>query len=549
MAASFFCAGQLPPSGGPPDTTPPEIVYTYPAPGSLHFRDNRFELAFSKYVDRGSAEGSLFISPSVGELSIDWSGTDVEIHFSDSLRPNTTYILTVGTDVVDTRKNKMAKAFALPFSTGAYLDSAGVSGRVFDPSPAGIMIFAYLLNGRRGDTLNPVRSKPDYETQTGKDGSFNLTNLAIGTYRLMAVRDEYKNILYDVQTDEFGMPNSDVALDSGRMRVSGIQLQMTREDTTRPFLSSARSLDRSHLLLRFSEVMDTTGVRADGVAIFDTVANEKLTVYDFSFVNASSLAAEVVTADQRDSRVYRVMLAGMKDLHGNLLNPAAGSGLFNGSSLIDTSKPVMTPGIQEGETNVQIDDSVDISFSEAIHQPPFEHGFRLSDTSRKPVAGSFKWWNSSRLSFIPSAPLQMSMPYAMTVRLDSLTDFSGNRCGDTVWTRKFRTVDGKSVGNIKGTVEDDSTGATGRIFIIATSVSAREIKPRKQALESPGAFVLDRVVEGRYTMSGFRDADGDGVYTYGMPFPFHPSERFDVFPDTLKVRARWPLEGVVIRFR
>ena len=550
LTTSFFCAGQVAPSGGPPDTTPPVIVSAYPSHGALGYRDNRLNLVFNKYVDHSSVEGSLFISPSVGELNIAWSGTEVEIRFSNSLRPNTTYILTVGTDAVDTRKNRMASAFALPFSTGEHLDSASVSGKVFDTAPGGIMIFAYILGGQRGDTLNPTHTKPDYETQTGKDGSFVLTNLALGSYRVIAVRDEYRNLLYDRQTDEFGMATSDLLLDSARMKIAGIQFRMTKEDTTRPFLSSARPLDRSHLLLRFSEAMDTTGVRGSSISILDTATHESLPVRDLSFVDGSLLAAQAVTADQESSKTYRAALSGMKDLHGNPLNSLAGSGVFTGSPLADTSKPVIKlREIEEGGRNVPVDDSVEISFSEAIHPAGFEHAFQLRDTSNKPVAGSFRWWSSAQVSFIPSRALSLSTSYLVKVALDSVKDFSGNRAADTVWTRRFQTLEEKAVGSIKGKVVDDSAGAAGTIYVVASNIASRDVKPMNEVLSSPGAFVFERVLEGKYTIAGFRDSNGDGGYSFGMPFPYRPSERFDVFPDTLKVRARWPLEGVVLRFR
>ncbi len=550
LTTSFFCAGQIAPSGGPPDTTPPEIIATEPLPGSLNIHRGRIVLAFSKYVDHASVAGSLFISPSVGEMSVDWSGTEVELRFSDSLRPNTTYILTVGTDVTDTRKNKMAKAFALPFSTGPSIDSARVSGRVFDTAPSGIMIFAYTLMGPSGDTLNPSHTTPDYETQTGKDGSFNLTNLATGRYRLIAVRDEYRNLLYDRQTDEFGMAPGDFTLDSAKMKISGVQFRMTKEDTTRPFLSSARAQDRSHVRLRFSEAMDTTGIRSGNVSVLDTLSGAPLRVADFSFTSEPALEGQAFTDDQDPSKTYRVVLSGMKDNHGNPLNSAAGSALFGGSAAADTTRPVMTlEGIQQGAKDIPIEDSIRLSFSEAVERTGVEHGFRLSDSSRAQTHGSFKWWGSARAAFIPSAPLVMGMPYTLSVQLDSIRDFAGHASADTPWTRKFRTVDDKMVSSIKGRVEDDSASGAGRIYLIATNISAKESRPVRTTIESPGEFLLERIVEGKYTISGFRDADSDGVYTYGSPYPYHPSERFTVYQDTLKVRARWPLEGVLLRFR
>ncbi len=492
----------------------------------------------------------MFISPSVGQLTFGWSGTEVEIQFSDSLRPNATYIITIGTDVVDTRKNKMARAYALPFSTGDHLDTASVSGRVFDPAPGGVMIFAYSLDTRDPDTLNPARSKPDYETQTGKDGTFNLTNLAPGRYRLMAVRDQYRNLLYDPQTDEFGIAPTDIVMDSLRLRISGRQYQLTREDTTRPFLSSARSIDRSHVLLKFSETMETTGVRLTNVSINDTASGSQLPAYDFSFVDGSSLAAQIYTADQESSKTYRVRLTKLRDVHGNFLEMPPGSGIFLGSAVPDTTKPAMRiENIQEGDKSVQADDSIHIAFSEAIRSLPFERGFHLTDTARHVVTGGLKWWNSAQASFVPSKPWPLSTPLVLRIALDSLRDLSGNHFRDSLWTRKFSTVDEKSLGSIKGEVRDDSSGARGKIYILASNISNTQVKPRRLVLGTPGPFVLDRVIEGRYTISAFRDADGDGSYSYGVPFPFRPAERFAIFADTLRVRARWPLEGVVISFR
>src|SRR5260221_3050055 len=118
------CAGQVQPSGGPVDTTPPLIVASYPQPNALRFKDRKILLKFSKYVDRSSVERSIFFSPPAGVPSYDWSGTDVEISFPDTLRQDRTYILTVGTDVVDLRNhNRMASSFASPFSTSEQVDS------------------------------------------------------------------------------------------------------------------------------------------------------------------------------------------------------------------------------------------------------------------------------------------------------------------------------------------------------------------------------------------------------------------------------------------
>src|SRR5437016_2911521 len=256
--------------------------------------------------------------------------------------------------------------------------------------------------------------------------------------------------------------------------------------------------------------MDTARVRVTSVSINDTAGGSQLSAYDCSFVDGSSLAAQITTADQESSKTYRVRLSGLRDVHGNFLDMPPGSGIFSGSSVPDTTKASMKiENIQEGDKSVQADDSIQIAFSEAVRPSPFERGFHLTDTAKHVVAGRFKWWNSARASFVPAELWRLSTPYVLRIALDSLLDLSGNHFRDSVWTRKFSTVDEKTLGSIKGEVRDDSSGAGGKIYILAANISNTQVKPRRLVLASPGPFVLDRVIEGRYTISAFRDADGN----------------------------------------
>ncbi len=162
------CAGQVAPTGGPPDRTPPAIVRTFPDSNAVRVSTKEIVLEFDKYVDRRSVEESIFLSPNLGDLEFDWSGREVTITFAGSPRPTTTYVVNVGTDVVDVREhNRMASGFTLAFSTGDSIDQGSIAGEVYDAKPEGVMIFAYDLDHARQDTLNPARAKPDFIMQTG----------------------------------------------------------------------------------------------------------------------------------------------------------------------------------------------------------------------------------------------------------------------------------------------------------------------------------------------------------------------------------------------
>lgn len=85
------CANQLPPSGGEPDTTPPQVLELFPPNGTTNFHENYFEMTFSEYVDKRSVQDAIFISPALKKtLVYDWSGKTLTVYFQDTLKQNTT---------------------------------------------------------------------------------------------------------------------------------------------------------------------------------------------------------------------------------------------------------------------------------------------------------------------------------------------------------------------------------------------------------------------------------------------------------------------------
>jgi hypothetical protein len=544
------CAGQAPPPGGPPDTTEPSVINTYPEPQATHFNDTRVVLEFSEYVDRRSVEESIFISPDVSPLEFNWSGMEVEIMFGQKLKENVTYVVTVGTDVVDLRNNKMAESFSLPFSTGAVIDSGSLHGKVYDPKPDGVTIFAYSLDRRLQDTLNPAKVKPDYVTQTGKDGSFKLDYLSLGRYRLYAVRDQYKNILYEPQVDQIGMAAYDFELSSERRAVSGIQFQLTVEDTTPPFVLDAEAVHKNLVKVRFGETMDIAGIKPTAFSVIDTFSLHPTTFSDLFFDPYSANAVHLITADLDSAVVYRVTVSGMGDTAGNSINPEANSASFRGSSSPDTVIPRITfvGGLQDSIRDVLYDKVFEMVFNKGVKRDIFERRFGLFDSTGQTVSGTFMWWNSAVVCFTPTNPLQPLAWYAARLQLDSVQDLAGHRVGDSTVVRRFQTMDWRKFGSIKGRVEDPLRDAVGEIVLFAISITDKTAAPVVKRLRSAGEIHFEYLLEGQYVLQAFRDRDANGKYSHGKAFPFVPSERFAVYPDTIKIRARWPVEGVVVRF-
>ncbi len=552
-ALIFFvgCAGQRPPEGGPVDFSPPEITSVSPASNTVRFSGNRFSLEFNKYVDHRSVEESIFISPYVGDLEFDWSGRDVEATFPSPLRKNTTYVITIGTDVVDINNhNRMASAYTLAFSTGDQIDGGEIGGRVFDEKPEGVMIFAYRLNDINPDTLNPMTLKPDYITQTGKEGTYSLSHLATGIYRLLAVRDEYRNLLYDPEADAVGLPPGDVLLTTTDTLRAGINFQLQVEDTTAPRLLSARSLNARHVVLKFSESLDTSSVLFRNFSITDTLRGSSVLI-DNAFADLTlPSSVTLLTEKQKDSAAYLLSVDGVKDLAGHTINTKANSFMFLGTAAADTLPPrlIFTP-ITDSNYIARQDEHIRFDFDDALQQSSARSAFRMFGKDSIAVPLVMTWNTPASFNLVPEKLLLPNERYTIMLRYDSLRSWIGNHWIDSVQRFTFNTIDPEQLSSIEGTVSDADTLLPNRYVVEAMNITNTKQKPVSVHIERGKPFMLPQLLEGQYSLMAFQDVNGNSAYDAGKPFPFVPAERFAVYPDTIKVRARWPIDGVVIRLK
>jgi len=543
------CAGQINPGGGPVDTQPPLIIRTFPDTNAVRVQTSSVELEFNEYVDRRSVEESIFFSPYVGKLEFGWSGTEVTLRFPDSLRRNTTYVVNVGTDVRDIRaQNRMARGFTLAFSTGDSIDRGEIRGRVFDERPEGVMIFAYQLANMNPDTLNPVAVRPDYIMQTGEGGEFVLSNITFGPYRVMAVRDEYRNLMYDREIDQYGVWTGDVSVDAARPAIQDVWFRLAKEDTARPFVSGVNVVDQFHAEVRFSEAIDTLSFPRAVFEVTDTVTVRPVRLGAVYQKMGDPALTGMETLDPLEgTATYRITVRGIVDRAGNRIDSLHAAQSFPGSSLPDTVPPMVTVrGVADSSKGYGTDMPFEIVFSKPVGLSSAIGGTVMRDSSLHPVPSTLVPRTPAELFLVPAQPLKPLAWYSIRVVLDSVRDSRGTCYRDSVLVVHLQTQDYRTAGAIQGRVVDPTGAGT----VVVTVKSVDLTPPRSAVYRSPepGAFAIERLPEGKYTIQSYRDQDGDGVFSPGLPFPFAASERFTVFPDTVKVRARWAIEGVTIQY-
>jgi hypothetical protein len=551
------CANQQLPEGGPVDLTAPVIIAIYPDSNKLNFNDNTLRLEFDRYVEERTLEESIFISPYVGGLEFNWSGTQVEITFSEKLHRNTTYVVNIGTDVRDRFRGQthMAKAYTLAFSTGPEIDRGGIEGLVFPmkkgDASAGVMIFAYKLDGLNPDTLKPMTAKPDFITQTGKSGDFFLHHIPFGNYRIFAIRDEYRNLVYDREVDEYGVPSSTIHISQSDTLAAGVLMQLAKEDTTGPWLVKASAPDRNHIIAEFSESLLPSSITLTSFSVVDTADRTPLEVIAV-YPDPSALKSFITITQKQDSaKTYFIHVQSVTDSVGNKINPFANSFAFQGSPKAATvGLRLGAVSIKDSTQNIDFQPVLTLTFSDALAKTTSLDFVTLFDNNKQQVAVEKKRVSDVLISIKPEQELLNKTWYTLRAELRKVHDWRDSTCKDSTKAWRFETLDIEDMSSVEGTVADlNSTDTVGCLYVTAFEIGKKNPNYYIEPADATGKFVFPMVAEGHYVFQAFRDRNKNGIYDSGKPFPFIFSERLSPLSDTLKVRARWPLEGVKIQMK
>ncbi len=539
------CANQLPPGGGEVDRVPPVIDKIYPANGTTNFKGNYFTLEFSKYIDKSTLQNALFISPAVdGELNFDWTNTTVTVTFPGTLRKNTTYVVTVGTDVADyNNHNRMAQAFTFTFSTGPEIFKDEIDGKVYAEKPEGILIFAYI----KGDsTIDPRVRKPDYISQTGNDGAYKLPGLAPGDYRLFAVKDQYRDLLYQPDQDEIGMAYKDITLTREDTLFSGLNFMLTKIDTVAPRLVSAVMTDKFHVLVSLSKDFDSSIVVTHNFIFRDSTANKTYKpLYAFKGNTTSSEMVLVTGTPFAEKDDIFLIADTLKDIFGNsFVNDTV---QVTVSEKPDTSKPDIFKTIPRNN-------AIDADFAGQRFSFYFNDGFDTSsarkavtftDTSKHKVPFAISLPDNGTIVVKPDKDLNANSDYIISIDMRKLKDAAGNSL-DSVYQYKFKTINGLDFTGLTGKAE--SVDFSLNPYLVLQGADGEKPVYRK-SLDENKNIKFERIQPGKYLLWGFYDTDSSKTYTYGKPFPFRPAERFYFYPDTLTLRPRWTQTGIIFNFK
>jgi Big-like domain-containing protein len=538
------CANQMAPTGGDPDLTPPTVLEIYPMAGTTNFTDNYLEITFSEYVDRRSFKESIFISPDIdGPIEYAWSGTSVEISFEDTLKENTTYTITVGTDVADVNnRNKMSEAFNFAFSTGPEIDEGRISGKVYDVKSDGIIIGAYKIDT---EEYNPVEVKPTYRSQVGDNGKYKFLGLAPGQYRIIALRDEFRDYLYNIEEDAFGTLFTDVTLTKENLITNNMDFQLTREDTTPPNIISVTMTDQYHLLIEFSEFIDSSKLGIENFNVYDSLSSQSFPI-DQLYKGPARERSLFLTLDDslnEEGDNYLIVNNLIDNYSNKLLYQATG---FTVNTLPDTTKPeIMSIKTEYPDNKIDIvKPTFTINFREGIDRAAANSSLSLVDIKGRVLPLLLEFIDDASIKVTSTKSVDSRSEFKLNIAMNKIIDLGGNR-GDSVITEKILSINELDFSGVTGKVITSQRAENIKLVLEGTGTQNRKYHADADSINN---YSFSRVVPGKYLIWCYNDADSSNNYTFGNVMPFKESEKFAYYPDTLNLRARWPVGDVNINF-
>ncbi len=191
------CANMMPPSGGLKDTLPPVLLKAAPEDSSLNFSGKKIELHFDEYIDLENYYQTLIISPVPKEMpTVTRKLKTITINLKDSLEPNTTYTFDLSKTVKDLNEGNKMTGYVYIFSTGNYIDSLELTGRVIIAETGLPDSTLTVMLHTNGVDSSVIKTKPRYVTRTDRNGYFRFKHLPQGTYWPYAIKDESGQFKY-----------------------------------------------------------------------------------------------------------------------------------------------------------------------------------------------------------------------------------------------------------------------------------------------------------------------------------------------------------------
>jgi uncharacterized protein (DUF2141 family) len=302
LILALSCATISSPTGGPQDEDPPILISSRPDSAQRNFQGRDIQLTFNELLKLENPKEEIIITPSLGKRTkFILKDERVTIEPELPFRENTTYTISFREGIQDATEGNAPEDLRLAFSTGPDLDTLSISGTIRDALkeaiPENITVALY-----EADTFDIFQHTPDYFTKSKKkDGTFRITNLKPGNYRIYAFDDKNKNLKVESQSEAFGFSSQPISLQNNAQNIT---IAMARVDSRPLKLTSVRTMADINTL-RFNKPVSSYKITppVPVLTTFGTTQSEVIAYYPASSNPSDSLSVSLSALDSLDQRL------------------------------------------------------------------------------------------------------------------------------------------------------------------------------------------------------------------------------------------------------
>jgi hypothetical protein len=527
------CANETAPTGGKRDDTPPKIRKATPENFTTNFTSKEIKLTFDEYI-RSEGFAKVLISPPIDPaLKFKMSGKTLTIKLPENLRPNTTYTINFGDDIKDVNEANVLTNFTYVFSTGNFIDSLKIRGKVIDVAKAeeaeGFTVSLY-----QEDTADGIlSSKPFYFAKTDKGGNFEIRNIKEGKYHIYTLKDQNFNYIFDQPNELIGFSDSLISITD--TIVKEIALTAFQQFPKKLFVSEKKSIEPGHLQFVFSRPVNsfilTSSFSSDSNLTYQGIKNDTIT-YWFTkpYIKRDTMYLQV-----NDTLLDTLRMDFKFIEYDSLYVP-------NKYPLSIVNKTVTRESISVAEAKARGEDlfkPLILKLSRPIAEIDKNKALSIfEDSVRNPVKSSFELDGTNKQDIKVKFQKKEKTMYTVEIPDSMFRDIFG------IWNRKivyaFTSTAKDSYGNILLNISGASESKSYLVQLLnAQDVVVEEIRLKGVATKKEK---VENLLSGVYKIKVIEDANGNGRWDTGDFYKKKQPEKIIINPNAYTLKGGWDLD-------
>ena len=528
------CANEKGPEGGKKDTTPPKPRKIFPTNKSLHFSSNKIEITFNEYIKATGFAQTLISPPMDKKPEFQISGKTLIVKLKGHLRDSTTYTINFAEDIKDVNEGNILNNFTYVFSTGSFLDSQTVSGKVTfakdNAAADGVIVSLYPE-----DSVNAIkRSKPFYFAKTDKAGNYKINNIRAARYRVFALKDQNYDYLYNQPNELIAF--SDSILDLRDTLLKQVDLRLFDEAKGKLSFMGDRSIKPGLIQIYYSQPLKTFNLESSESSNNDfhyfNTTKDTITYWYSKYYNKRTKLFFAANDTLKDT--VRIEL---QNIDKDSLTANKKYNLFADFQLVKA-----LPGTNNKEIiNAQeLYKPLKISFTRPIIGINEAKAFHLYDDSVKkelPVKFSINKKTKQFVEF--DFPKLENALYTLSVPDSAFQDIFGT--WNSAFKYKFKTTSKDDYGNLNIIVKSTRPDKSYVVKILDASNDAL-IKEVIIDHEAEKKVLVENVKAGTYKVVSVDDTNGNGQWDTGNFKQRIQPEKIISYPSTYTLKGGWDLD-------